>query len=131
MRAATGKNGRISFDGTIITITRTVSLGTFLNQGVQGERYILARTVTAMEFRDAAKRGVGFISFDYPGKKPPRGGILDAMADEAAVLFTGRQAAEFAAIRDAVLAALVGDAAPPSATQALQGGTSRLVARRP
>lgn len=118
MITAAGDNGVISFDGAWIIIQRTRSLGTFVNQGVQGDRYILARTVTAIEFL-APGRGKGFIAFDFPGKNPPRGGIFDAMADENAVVFSAKSEREFRAVFDAIRQALrsVGPAQPvaPSA----------------
>lgn len=104
MISAQGKNGTVSFDGRLITIVKAVGgLGTFLNQGIQGDRYILALAVTALEFRDTQKGGNGFIAFDFPGKNPPKGGVFDALADENAVVFTSDQRDDFAKVRDAIL----------------------------
>lgn len=101
---AIGKNGSISFDGKIITIVKSGGgLGTFLNQGVQGDRYIVAKHLTAVEFRETGKGGNGFIAFDFPGKNPPRGGVFDALADENAVVFTQDQREKFVAMRDEIL----------------------------
>jgi len=108
MSKAAGKNGTVSFDGTVIAISRGPSGGgwsTMVNQGVQGDRYIIARHVTAVEFREAG-RGNGFIAFDFPGKNPPRGGVFDALADENAVVFTNDQLDDFKALRDEILNAL-------------------------
>jgi hypothetical protein len=104
MISASGSNGSVSFDGRIIRIIRRPSLGTFLNQGVQGDRFIIAKSVSAIEFREATARrgGSGFISFDFPGKNPPRGGVFDALADENAVVFDGEAANQ--AFRDFVRA---------------------------
>lgn len=102
MANATGKNGSISFDYRLITITKIQSVGSFLQQGIQGDRYIVAKFVTAVEFRDAVK-GNGFISFDFPGKNPPRGGAFDAMADENAVIFTSDQRNEFIALKNEIV----------------------------
>lgn len=104
MSEAKGKNGSMSFDGTIITINKSGGgLGTFLNQGVQGDHYIVAKHITAIEFRGAGKSGNGFMSFDFPGKNPPRGGAFDALADENAVIFTADQADAFKSLRDEIL----------------------------
>lgn len=104
MTEATGKNGKISFDGKFISIVKTGGgIGTFLNQGIQGDRLIIAKCITAIEFRDAGKGGNGFIAFDFPGKNPPRGGVFDAAADENAVVFTQDQREQFVAIRDEIL----------------------------
>ncbi|MEP9379843.1 DUF4429 domain-containing protein [Aquabacter sp. CN5-332] len=112
--SAQGKNGAISFDGKLITITKGGGgLGTFLNQGIQGDRYILALAITAVEFRDSAKGGGGFIAFDFPGKNPPRGGVFDAMADENAVVFTADQREDFIKVRDEILAFMWGSTQPP------------------
>lgn len=103
MVKATGKNGIAEFDGVLIKITKTGGVGTFFNQGVQGDRYIVAKSVTAVEFRETGKGGNGFIAFDFPGKNPPRGGVFDALADENAVVFTSDQLPEFAALRDEII----------------------------
>ncbi|GBD48137.1 hypothetical protein [Methylopila sp. Yamaguchi] len=102
MGTAQGKNGTISFDYRLITISKIQSVGSFLQQGIQGDRYIVARWVTAVEFRDAVK-GNGFIAFDFPGKNPPRGGAFDAMADENAVIFTPDQREDFVAIKEEIV----------------------------
>jgi hypothetical protein len=97
---ATGNDGTISFDGTI------------LNQRVQGTRHILARAVTAIEFRKpAGGEGNGFIAFDCPGHNPPRGGVFDALADENAVVFNQKVRNDFADLLKAVRRALRTEAA--------------------
>ncbi|KQS95350.1 DUF4429 domain-containing protein [Rhizobium sp. Leaf386] len=104
MSEVTGKNGKVSFDGAIITITKTGGgLGSFLNQGAQGDRFIVARHLTAIEFRETGKGGNGFIAFDFPGKNPPRGGAFDALADENAVIFTADQLKDFEKLRDEIV----------------------------
>jgi hypothetical protein len=105
--SAKGKNGTVSFDRSIITINKAGGgLGSFLNQGVQGDRYIVARAVTAVEFRDPGRSGNGFIAFDFPGKNPPKGGVFDAMADENAVVFTADQRSDFIKLKDEIVAYL-------------------------
>jgi hypothetical protein len=105
MVTARGSNGSVTFDGKTIKIVRQLTLGTFLNQGCQGDRYIIARHITAVEFKDSSKRrgDAGFISFDFPGKNPPRGGVFDALADENAVVFDLDQRDEFRRLLNAVL----------------------------
>lgn len=104
MANAKGKNGSISFDGSIITINKAGGgLGAFLNQGIQGDRYIVAKAVTAVEFREAGRGTNGFIAFDFAGKNPPKGGIFDAMADENAVVFATDQQGDFLQLRDEIL----------------------------
>ncbi|MFG1463411.1 DUF4429 domain-containing protein [Xanthobacter sp. DSM 24535] len=109
MSSVQGKNGKISFDGKLIIITKAGGgLGTFINQGIQGDRYILALAITAVEFRDAGRGSNGFIAFDFPGKNPPRAGVFDAMADENAVVFTADQRQDFLSLRDEIIAFIVG-----------------------
>ncbi|HWT09318.1 MAG TPA: DUF4429 domain-containing protein, partial [Roseomonas sp.] len=104
---AHGKNGSVSFDGYFVHISRRSHFNTFLNQGVQGDRSILLRSITAIEFLDP--RGVyasGFIGFDFPGKNPPRGGVFDALADENAVVFMPEQTDIFLSLRNLIMQAL-------------------------
>ncbi len=84
-----------------------------VNQGVQGDRYIIAKSVTAVEFRGAGSTN-GFIAFDFPGKTPPRGGVFDALTDENAVIFTKDQTTEFAELRDELLKFLAENAQRPA-----------------
>lgn len=104
MGTARGKNGYVSFDGTFVTIVKVGGgIGSFINQGTQGDRYIFARSITAIEFRGTGNGGNGFIAFDFPGKNPPRGGVFDALADENAVVFTPDQIEDFKVLRDEIL----------------------------
>ena len=115
---AHGKNGNVSFDGYFVHISRKNHTNTLLNQGIQGDRSIVVRAITAIEFLDPRGRhGAGFISFDFPGKNPPRGGIFDAMADENAVVFTPNQTEAFIALRNIIMQAIA-YTSPPAPAQA-------------
>ena len=108
MHTASGKNGVVEFDGQLIYLRKTGSGGwaTLVNQGLQGDRYIVAKSLTAVEFRGADRSSNGFIAFDFPGKNPPRGGVFDALADENAVVFTSDQHVEFEKLKDAIVSFL-------------------------
>lgn len=103
MASAYGTNGSVTFDGSFVRIVRTRHVGTFLNQGVQGDRHLLARALTAIEFQSASRGKAGFISFEFPGRNPPRGGVFDAMADENAVIFAAEHEQQFRAVHHEIL----------------------------
>lgn len=110
MVEASAKGGRVMFDGKIVTIDRQSAtgsgFGSFIQQGIQGNRSIVAKYITAVEFREPTKGKAGFIAFDFPGKNPPRGGVFDAAADENAMIFGLDNLPEFAALHKELVAYL-------------------------
>lgn len=104
---AIGANGRLSFDGENIVISRKgTGFVTFLNQGLQGDKTISVSQVTAVQFRPPGLAR-GYIRLSVNGRDPV-GGILKAVKDENAVLFDRKSLAAFEALRDAIQARLGG-----------------------
>lgn len=101
---ARGHNGRIIFDGRVITIDRA-TLGGKLSQGT-GYKVIPLRTVSGLQWKPAGWILNGYIAFTIPGAieqtgKPVRG-VAAAVKDENTVIFTKQQTAAFEAIRNAI-----------------------------
>ena len=113
MIEAKGHNGQVTFDGTTITITRKGALGR-LSSG-KGSIALPVTQVTSVRFKEAGPVVNGYIQFSVPGRIEQRSQFgsqtTDAAHDPNSVIFTRKQRAQFAALRDAVQEAI---AAPAS-----------------
>lgn len=107
-----GHNGTVSFDGTVVTITRTG----FLARATlgKGEKRIPVRQLTAVQFKPAGLLMNGYIAFTIGGgnEKQSQFGsqTYQAVKDENAVVFMSGQQAEFEKIRNAIEAAMAAPA---------------------
>jgi hypothetical protein len=104
---AKGHNGSVSFDGRLVTIKRS-GLGRLTQ--AKNDKVIPLRQISAVQLKPAGMLTNGFIEFSIGGGSE-RGSAagsatVNAASNENAVLFTKKQAAEFAALRDAVNQAL-------------------------
>lgn len=105
---AKGRNGTVTFDGSMVTITRSglVARGT-IGQGV---KRIPLRSISAVQWKPASSLVYGFISFTIPGGNEVRSRngrqTRDAAKDENSVTFKKSQMADMAALRDEVDRAL-------------------------
>jgi Short C-terminal domain/Domain of unknown function (DUF4429) len=74
-------------------------LGSFLTQGIKGEKTIPFKSLTALQFKPAQKQMGGYIQFSVKGEVASRGGIFDATLDENTVMFTIAQHPNFEMLR--------------------------------
>lgn len=96
---ADGSNGSVELVGDSIIIRRK-GLANILTQGVQGDKQIPLRSITAIQFRSAGAMMAGLIQFTIIGGREFRGGMLEATKDENAVMFSREQESAFLALRD-------------------------------
>lgn len=96
---ADGSNGSIEVVGDSIVIRRK-GFANLLTQGVQGDKQVPIRNITAVQFRSAGSMMAGLIQFTLVGGREFRGGMLEATKDENAVMFTREQEEAFVALRD-------------------------------
>jgi hypothetical protein len=105
---ATSLNGRLTFDGTTITIRRESRAAQRLVG--RGAKTLTLDTITGVEFVPAARFRAGYLQFTVPGaleRRPSADNrILDAARDENAITFKLKEQKGFQAIRDAILAAI-------------------------
>lgn len=101
--SAKGVNGDLSFDGSLVTISRK-------GLGNKGQKAIPLRSVGGVQVRPATMLVNGFIQLSVAGEVTRSAGgvgrLQDAAKDENAVIFTKKQTADIEAFRDAVLAQL-------------------------
>lgn len=84
-----------------LAITRH-GAGSFLTQGLKGEKRILYSSITAIQLRNATRNLGGYIQFTILGGNESVGGIWDATTDENTVMFSDAQAPRFGELRDIV-----------------------------
>lgn len=105
---ASGRNGQITFDGKMVTITRE-GFAARATHG-RGEKSIPLRQITAVQLKPNGFATVGFIQFTVPGEQSSRtskgGRTMDASKDENAVLFAKKAEPEFLALKSAVQQAI-------------------------
>lgn len=99
---ADGSNGSVELAGDSIIIRRK-GFANVLTQGVQGDKRVPLKSITAVQFRSAGSMMAGLIQFSILGGREFRGGMLEATKDENAVMFTREQEPSFAALRDVIL----------------------------
>lgn len=103
-----GYNGTVTFDGTMVTITRTGFAARILIGS--GSKGIPIRHITGVQFVPARLGFRGFIQFTIAGGIEQRytfgRRIQAAHHDENTVVFNRRQQGEFQQLRDAVQAAM-------------------------
>lgn len=104
---AKGHNGTVTFDGRMVTITRT-GLGRVTSG--KGSKSIPLRQITGVQLKPAGILVNGYIAFTIPGglEKQSRMGSAtsSAVRDENSVVFTRAQASQFEAFHAAVNSAL-------------------------
>lgn len=114
---AEGYTGWVRLEGERVVIRKKLLYG-----ATKGEKSIPIAAISAVQFKPAGGLNNGFIQFAYSGAKECTGGVFAATKDENSVVFTGRQEAAFAALRDEVLrrqsAGQAQSAAPATASAA-------------
>lgn len=113
---AKGVNGQVSFDGSIVTISRK---GVMARTTVgKGDKRIPVSSITAVEWKPPSALIRGFIGFTIPGGNENRSTFgkrtVDAAKDENSVVVGKSHVEEFDVLRAAIEAALAGQTAPQS-----------------
>lgn len=96
-----GSNGSVELVGDSIIIRRK-GFANILTQGVQGDKQIPLKNITAVQFRSAGSLMAGLLQFSILGGREFRGGMLEATKDENAVMFTREQGPGFATLRNII-----------------------------
>ena len=123
---ADGSNGSVEFLGDRIIIRRK-GFANKLTQGFQGDKTIMLRHLTSVQFRPAGSMLAGSIQFTVMGGREYGGGLLEATKDENAVLFAKDQQMAFSEMRDSVQHSIAnGGQAPASPAQSIAAELSAL-----
>jgi|GEM_PF-667100 hypothetical protein len=98
---AHGVNGQLELFPTKIRIRRKGGLA-FLTQGVKGDKDILIRQISSIQFRKSGHGLNGYLQFSFLGGQETKGGIRDATRDENTIMFSPRQQPAFETIKAAI-----------------------------
>jgi hypothetical protein len=96
-----GHGGTVVIHEHVLAIHRH-GIGSFLTQGMKGEKRIPFKNITAVQFKPAGSQMAGYIQFSIVGGIESGAGIFDATLDENTVMFTPAQSARFTELRDLV-----------------------------
>ena len=96
-----GHGGTVVVHQSLLAVHRH-GMGSFLTQGIKGEKRIPFRSITAVQFKSAGRQMAGYIQFSIAGGIESRAGIFDATLDENTVMFTFEQNDSFLKLRDLV-----------------------------
>lgn len=95
-----GVYGSIELIGNKIIIRRK-GLMSKLAHGIKGDKEILIRTISSIQFKEAGILN-GYIQFSFSGGKENTGGILDAGKDENTLFFTKKQQPAFEKLKSII-----------------------------
>jgi hypothetical protein len=82
-----------------VRITREGGLSNLLIHGLRGDKEILLRSVTAIQFKPAGTLTVGYIQFTFGGGQETKKALFDAVSDENTVIFLPDQQPAFERIK--------------------------------
>ena len=110
---ARGQDGRVIFDGEVVTITRE-SRSVRREHG-DGDMVIPLRHIIGVTFHTATLMKYGAIRFKIAGEAQPYrflkgGAAYEAFKDPYGMSFTKKHLADFVALKDAVNSAIVASA---------------------
>ncbi|SFC51909.1 DUF4429 domain-containing protein [Bacillus sp. UNCCL81] len=95
---ANGVNGQLEINGNKIVIKRKGMLAK-MTQGLKGDKEILIKQISSIQFKPAGSLTNGYIQFAFSGGKENKGGLFDATKDENSIMFNKKQQKEFEAIK--------------------------------
>jgi hypothetical protein len=97
---AVGVHGSIELKENKIILKRK-GLMSKLAHGVTGNKEILIKTISSIQFKEAGILN-GYIQFSFSGGKENTGGIFDAAKDENTMFFTKKQQPAFEKLKSII-----------------------------
>src|SRR6266446_740362 len=98
---AKGHNGQIELWADKIIIRRQGLLA-FMTQGLKGDKEILTKQISSVQFKPAGTFFNGYIQFGFLGGLEAKGGIMQATQDENTVMFKQSQQTDFEKLKRAL-----------------------------
>lgn len=95
---AIGVNGQLELSGNKIIIKRKGLLAK-MTQGLKGDKEILIKQISSIQFKKAGALTNGYIQFSFSGGKEDQGGLFDATKDENTIMFSKKQQPAFEKIK--------------------------------
>ena len=98
--SAKGTNGTLVVKENTIEIIRSGINARLL--GLRGNKEILIKNITSIQFKKPGLLTNGFIQFAFSGSSESKGGVLDATKDENSVVFTKSELKNFERLKDII-----------------------------
>ena len=98
--SAEGVNGSIKVNESTIEIIRKGLNNKLL--GLHGNKEILIKSITSIQYKEPGFLTNGFIQFAFSGSKESKGGVIDAVKDENSIVFTKKQSKDFLQIKNLI-----------------------------
>jgi hypothetical protein len=93
-KEAKGVNGQLMLLGNKIRIARKGMMA-FSSHGFKGDKEILIKSISAIQFKSASSWTNGYIQFSFLGGQEAKGGLAQAVSDENTIIFKKSQQPEF------------------------------------
>lgn len=98
--SAKGTNGTLVVKENTIEIIRSGLNARLL--GLRGNKEILIKNITSIQFKKPGLLTNGFIQFAFSGSSESKGGVIDATKDENSVVFTKSELKNFERLKDII-----------------------------
>ena len=98
--SAKGTNGTLVVKENTIEIIRSGINARLL--GLRGNKEILIKNITSIQFKKPGLLTNGFIQFAFSGSSESKGGVLDATKDENSVVFAKSELKNFERLKDII-----------------------------
>jgi predicted RNA-binding Zn-ribbon protein involved in translation (DUF1610 family) len=101
LMTAKGKNGQLELLENKIRIKREGTMS-FLTHGFKGEKEILIKQISSIQFKPTGNITAGYIQFAFIGGQEGKGAIWEAARDENTIMFNLDQQPDFEKIKKAI-----------------------------
>jgi len=101
LRSAKGVNGALELLENKVRIKRK-GFSSLILHGLKGDKEILIRQISSIQFKKASNFTNGYIQFSFLGGTEAHGGLLQSTQDENTVMFSKRQMLAFEEIKSIV-----------------------------
>lgn len=101
LKEAKGVNGQLELLEEKIRIKRQ-GVMSFLTQGLKGDKEILIKQISSIQFKKATAFTNGYIQFAFLGGVETKGGLFDAVDDENTIMFNKGQQTSFEEIKSMI-----------------------------
>lgn len=85
-----------------VRIVRKKGMSNLILHGAKGDKEILLKSISSIQFKKPSTWTGGYIQFAFMGGKEAMGGILEATSDENSIIFGPRELEDFERIKEAI-----------------------------
>jgi len=101
LKEAKGVNGQLELMESKIRIKRKGAIS-LLAQGLKGEKEILIKQISSIQFKKAGNLTNGYIQFAFLGGQEAKGSLFQATKDENTIMFKKSQQPDFEEIKSMI-----------------------------